>query len=114
MTATTISRHQQKQRILRNTAANAAAQAATMLSTLVLLPLLVRAFGLSAYGTLALATSVTGYALLLDLGISATLIRMVAARGPLALATHLYGVTFERATAASRSSFTAAAARATT
>jgi len=51
-----------------------------MVSTFVFLPLLVQSFGVSVYGVLALATSVSSYALLLDLGVSATLTRMVAER----------------------------------
>jgi len=51
-----------------------------MVSTFVFLPLLVSAFGVSVYGVLALATSIASYALLLDLGVSATLTRMVAQR----------------------------------
>jgi len=80
MTSNPSSIHHTKRRILRNTAANAVAQAATMLSTLVFLPLLVRSFGLPVYGVMALSTSVSGYAVLLDLGVSATLVRMVAER----------------------------------
>lgn len=56
------------------------AQAGSILSTLILLPLLVQSFGVALYGTLALSASVTGYALLLDFGISATLVRLVAER----------------------------------
>ena len=44
------------------------------------LPLLVRAFGLTIYGVMALSTSVSSYAILLDLGVGATLTRMVAER----------------------------------
>lgn len=51
-----------------------------MLSTLVFLPLLVRAFGLPVYGVMALSVSVSAYAVLLDLGVSATVVRIVAER----------------------------------
>lgn len=80
MTSTITPKHQQRRRILKNTAANAVAQAATMLSTLILLPLLVGHFTVPLYGTFALSTSVTSYAVLLDFGISATLTRLVAER----------------------------------
>ena len=80
MMAIPSSRHTAKRRILRNTTANAVAQAATMLSTLVFLPLLVGSFGLSVYGVMVLAASVGSYAVLLDLGVGATLTRMVAER----------------------------------
>lgn len=80
MTDIPPSRHAAKRRILRNTSANAVAQAAAMLSTLIFLPLLVRAFGLSVYGVMVLAASVSSYAILLDLGVGATLTRMVAER----------------------------------
>ena len=46
MTSSQESRHSTKRRILRNTTATAVAQAAAMVSTLVFLPLLLRAFGL--------------------------------------------------------------------
>jgi len=84
MMAIPSSRHTAKRRILRNTTANAVAQAATMLSTLVFLPLLVGSFGLSVYGVMVLAASVSSYAVLLDLGVGATLTRMVAERTALA------------------------------
>ena len=51
-----------------------------MVSTLVFLPLLLHAFGLSIYGVMALSTSVSGYAVLADLGVSLTLTRIVAER----------------------------------
>lgn len=51
-----------------------------MISTLVFLPLLVHSFGLPIYGVMVLSTSVSSYAVLLDLGVSATLIRVVAER----------------------------------
>lgn len=74
------SSHSQKRRILKNTAANGVAQAVSMISTFIFLPLLVRDFGVSAYGVLALSMSVSAYALLLDLGVSAALVRLVAER----------------------------------
>ncbi len=84
MTSSPSSLHHTKRRIVRNTAANAVVQAATMLSTLIFLPLLVRSFGLPIYGVMVLSTSVSGYAILLDLGVSATLVRMVAERTAIA------------------------------
>lgn len=80
MTSGPPSRHHTKRRILRNTGANSVAQAATMLSTLVFLPLLIRSFGLPVYGVMALSASVGAFAVLLDLGVSATVVRMVAER----------------------------------
>jgi O-antigen/teichoic acid export membrane protein len=80
MTPSPSSRHHTKRRILRNTVANSVAQAATMLSTLIFLPLLIRSFGLPVYGVMALSSSVATYAVLLDLGVSATLVRLVAER----------------------------------
>jgi O-antigen/teichoic acid export membrane protein len=80
MTSIPESRHSTKRRILRNTAANAVAQGASLLSTLVIFPLLLRAFGLSIYGVMALATSASSFAMLVDLGVSVTLTRIVAER----------------------------------
>lgn len=72
--------YSRKKRILKNTAANGLAQAATMVSTFVFLPLLIHAFGFSVYGVYTLYLAVNGYAVLLDLGVSATLTRIVAER----------------------------------
>jgi O-antigen/teichoic acid export membrane protein len=80
MTSSSSSRHHTKRRILRNTSANAVAQAVTTISTFIFLPLLIRAFTLPAYGVMVLATSVATFATLLDLGIGATLVRVVAER----------------------------------
>ncbi len=80
MTAGPESGHSQTRRILRNTAANGSVQLATMVSTFVLLPLLIRSFGPSQFGVMILAASLAGYAVLLDLGVGATLVRMVAER----------------------------------
>jgi len=67
-----------RKRIFTNTVANGIAQAASIIASFVLLPFLVAAFGLADYGVFMLASSVTNYALLLDLGAGATVTRLVA------------------------------------
>lgn len=69
---------ERKKRIIKNTGANGIAQVAVMVSAFVFLPLLIRAFGTSVYGIYALYLAVASYAVLLDLGVSATLTRLIA------------------------------------
>lgn len=69
-----------KRSIAANTAMNGVAQFASILSTLVFFPLLVRAFSVEGYGVYVIAISVTSVALMFDLGIGAATVRMVAAR----------------------------------
>lgn len=73
-----MSRASQVRTIVRNTAYNGLSQAASILSTLVLLPLLVRSFGAVEYGVLVLASSFGGWALLFDFGMSAAVTSRVA------------------------------------
>lgn len=63
-----------------NTAMNVVAQAASVISTLIFFPLLVGAFGVERYGVYVIATSAVGFFLLLDLGIGASTVRLVAGR----------------------------------
>lgn len=65
-------------RLVRNTAANAAAQIAQMASAFVFMPLLVHEFGLAEYGVFMLAGSMSGYLGLLDFGVGASLVKFVA------------------------------------
>ena len=67
-------------RLVSNTVVRGVAQAASVIASFVLLPFLVRAFTLADYGVFMLASAVTGYAAILDLGLGATLVRMVAER----------------------------------
>ena len=67
-------------RLVSNTLIRGSAQVASVIASFVLLPFLVRAFTLADYGVFMLASAVTGYAALLDLGVGATLVRMVAER----------------------------------
>lgn len=83
MAAEDSSGYLRKRRILKNTAANGVAQVATMISTFIFLPLLIRAFGFSAFGVYTLYLAVNSYAAVLDLGVGATLTRMVAERAAL-------------------------------
>lgn len=64
--------------IFKNTVYNGLSQAASIASTLVLLPLLVRAFGAEEYGVLVLASSFGGWALLFDFGMNAAVTSRVA------------------------------------
>ena len=68
----------EKRNLVRNTAANAAAQLAAMFVGFVFMPFLVKTFGLMNYGLFVLVTAVSGYAALLDLGIGSALVRAVA------------------------------------
>ena len=61
----------EKRLIVVNTLANGVAQFAAMLSALVFMPFLVRSFGIGDYGLYLLASSVVGYAVILDFGVSA-------------------------------------------
>ncbi len=67
-----------KRSIAANTAMNGVAQFASLVSTLVFFPLLVRAFGMGDYGVYVIALSVTGTAGMFDLGIGASTVRLVA------------------------------------
>jgi len=64
--------------MVANTATNGVALFASLLSTLVFFPLLVKAFGAAEYGVYVIATSVTGVAFMFDLGIGASTVRLVA------------------------------------
>jgi O-antigen/teichoic acid export membrane protein len=68
----------EKRRIVVNTLANGVAQSAAMLSALVLMPFLIRGLGTANYGLYLLATSISSYAVLLDLGVGASVIKMTA------------------------------------
>jgi O-antigen/teichoic acid export membrane protein len=67
-------------RIVRNTLVRGGAQGVSVVASFVMLPFLVRAFTLGDYGVFMLASAVTSYAALLDLGVGSTLVRMVAER----------------------------------
>ncbi|MHB8868319.1 MAG: oligosaccharide flippase family protein [Thermoleophilia bacterium] len=67
-----------KRRLVVNTVANGTAQVAVMGSALVLMPFLVRAFGLSGYGYYLFAMALVAYAGIMDLGVGASLTRMVS------------------------------------
>ena len=66
--------------ILANTTMNGIAQFASLISTLVFFPLLVSAFGVAEYGVYVIAMTVTGIAVMFDLGIGASTVRLVARR----------------------------------
>ncbi len=68
----------EKRRLVVNTAANGTAQLASMVASLVFMPLLISAFGLGNYGLYMLASSVAAYASLMDLGVGAALTKLVA------------------------------------
>lgn len=69
----------EKRSLVRNTAANAFAQLTAMLVGFVFMPFLVDAFGITNYGLLVLASAVSAYAVLLDFGLGAAIVRAVAA-----------------------------------
>ncbi|NTU70910.1 MAG: flippase [Coriobacteriia bacterium] len=66
--------------IVANTAVNGVAQFASLVSTLVFFPLLVKAFGIEQYGVYVIAMTVTGIAVMFDLGVGASTVRLVARR----------------------------------
>ena len=68
----------EKRRIVLNTFAHGSSQLIAMASAFVFMPLLVRGFGLNEYGLYLLASSVGGYAAILDLGVGSALMKMVA------------------------------------
>lgn len=68
----------EKRRLVINTLANGASQFSAMLASLIFLPLLIKAFGIEKYGLFMLATSVSAYVVLLDLGIGSALTKFVA------------------------------------
>ena len=68
----------EKRRIVVNTLANGVAQFAAMLSALVFMPFLIRGFGTTDYGLYLLASSVVGYAGLLDFGVGTSLVKLTA------------------------------------
>ncbi len=68
----------EKRRLVGNTLANGSAQFASMLASLVFLPLLVASFGIENYGLYMLAGSAAAYAALLDLGVGTALTKFVA------------------------------------
>lgn len=69
-----------KRGIAANTAMNAVAQFASIISTLVFFPLLVRAFGPSVYGVYVIAISTIGLTAMFDFGIGVSTVRLVASR----------------------------------
>jgi O-antigen/teichoic acid export membrane protein len=68
----------EKRRIITNTLANGSAQATALIASLVFMPLLIRSFGITYYGLYLIVTSVAQYAQLLDFGVGASLIKMIA------------------------------------
>jgi len=68
----------EKRRIVVNTLANGVAQVAGMLTALVFVKFLVNGFGAENYGLYLLATSIAGFAGLLDLGVGASVVKMTA------------------------------------
>lgn len=66
--------------IAANTLMNAGAQIASILSTLVFFPLLVRAFGAGVYGVYVIAISTIGLSAMFDFGIGVSTVRLVARR----------------------------------
>lgn len=68
----------ERRRLTVNTIANGIAQFAGMASGFVLMPFIVREFGLAPYGLYMIAQSIVGYTSLLDLGVGASLIKLIA------------------------------------
>jgi O-antigen/teichoic acid export membrane protein len=68
----------EKRRIVINTLANGVAQFASMLSALVFMPFLIKGFGATGYGLYLIASSVAGYAGLLDLGVGTSVTKITA------------------------------------
>lgn len=68
----------EKRRLARNTAANGAAQILQIAVGFIFMPILIRQFSLEGYGIWLLASSVTGYLVLLDFGMNASLVKFVA------------------------------------
>jgi len=64
--------------IARNTLYNGVSQAASVVSTLVFLPLIINEFGAGDYGILVLATSLASWALMFDFGVRVALTSKVA------------------------------------
>lgn len=69
-----------RRRIVLNTIANGIAQFASIISSLIFLPLLVRAWDPSNYGLYVLALSVAAYGTLFDFGVGTALTKIVAER----------------------------------
>ncbi|MCE5190676.1 MAG: flippase [Actinomycetia bacterium] len=69
-----------KRRIVGNTLAMSVAQLFTMATSLVLMPFIVRDFGLSHYGLYMLAISASSYATLLDFGVGSSVVKFVSER----------------------------------
>lgn len=68
----------EKRRLITNTAANGIAQFANLFAGLILMPLLIRGFGLNDYGLYMLAVAVASYASIADLGVGAAVVKLVA------------------------------------
>lgn len=68
----------EKRRFAANTVLNGVTQSASMVASLVFMPMLVSSFGLTHYGLFMLASSVTAYASLADFGVGSALTKMVA------------------------------------
>lgn len=70
----------QKRRIVVSTFVNGLAQLASLPAALVFMLWLIGRFGLTNYGIYLLATSIAGYVTILDLGVGASVMRMVSAK----------------------------------
>jgi O-antigen/teichoic acid export membrane protein len=70
----------EKKRLFANTLASAAAQFGTLAIAFLLAPVLIRAFGVPAYGAYILATSVASFLLLLDCGLGPAVEKLLAER----------------------------------
>ena len=70
----------EKRRLVSNTLANGLAQFVAMTTSLVFMPLLIRAFGPQDFGLFLLASAVGAYASLVDFGVGTSLVKNVADR----------------------------------
>jgi O-antigen/teichoic acid export membrane protein len=70
----------EKRRVTLNTLANGTAQFAGIAAGFVLMPLLVRNFGMRDYGLYMIAQSIVGYAALLDMGVGTSVVKLIAER----------------------------------
>jgi O-antigen/teichoic acid export membrane protein len=70
----------EKRRLISNTLANGLAQFTAMASSLIFMPMLIRAFGVHDFGLFLLASSIAAYASLVDFGVGTALIKHVAER----------------------------------
>ncbi len=70
----------EKRRLVSNTLANGIAQFTAMATSLVFMPMLIRAFGPQDFGLFLLASAVGAYASLVDFGVGTSLVKNVADR----------------------------------